>query len=645
MTDERTADAMNDPEPSSEESMLRKVFEASPSFLHVLRGPSFIFEYANEAYYRLVGRRDLIGRPAFEAMPEAAGNFPALIAGVMETHQPFHGHEVPVMLARTRDGEPEERLIDLIYTPLIDADGHCTRVLGHGTDVTDNVRLRQRAEEAERRSHRRLTDALSAGRMIAWEWNVQSDVLTSRGAWLELFNRTEQLFATGTQALAFLHPDDRAARAETVRQAVASETSWHLQYRALHPDGGTVWLEERAALSRDPTTDQQIVTGLVWDISGRKKAEEELQLADRRKNDFLATLSHELRNPLAPIRSGLQILKLRMPDDQQINKTRSIMERQMSHLVRLIDDLMEVSRISRGKVVLRPKRLLLGSVLSTAVEAAWPSIEAKSLQLEQVLGETLAVDGDKDRLTQVFANLLSNAVKFSPDHSTLRLTMHREEDEAVVVVEDEGQGIDAVSLPTVFDLYAQGPSHQMSGSLGIGLALVKQLVELHHGSIAARSEGKDRGSAFTVRLPLASTEAAIQDLAEAGDPMEVRASERPRILVVDDNQDAADTLVTCLRLEGYLVDVAYDGFAALEAFNRHSPGLVLLDIGMPEIDGYEVARRIRQSDAGKLAKLVALTGWGQPEDKTRVLAAGFDQHLTKPVELEALAMAMGSEKQ
>ena len=565
--------------------MLRKVFEASPSFLHVLRGPEFIFEYANDAYYRLVGRRDLIGRPAFEAMPEAVGNFPALIAGVMQTHQPFHGHEIPVMLARTEDMAPEERLLDLVYLPLIDPDGRCTRVLGHGTDVTENVQLRRRAENAELLSYQRLTDALSAGRMIAWEWDVQTDAITSRGAWLELFNRKEPLFTTGKAAHEFLHQDDRPARVQKVRAALASDASWHMRYRALHPDGGVVWLEERATSRRDSVTGHQFVTGLVLDISARKKAEEELQLADTRKNDFLATLSHELRNPLAPIRSGLQILKHLVPDDERINKTRLIMERQLAHLVRLIDDLMEVSRISRGKITLRPARILLGSVLSTAVESTWPSIEAKSLQLQQVLGETLTVDGDQDRLTQVFANLLGNAVKFSPTGSTLELTMHREDDEAVVVVRDQGQGIDAVSLETVFDLFAQGPSHQMSGGLGIGLALVKQMVELHKGTISAHSDGKDRGSTFIVRLPLATSAATSKDVVEEDEPGAIAITDRPRVLVVDDNQDAADSLVTCLKLEGYAVDVAYGGSAAVEAFNQLNPGLELLDIGMPKSTG------------------------------------------------------------
>jgi signal transduction histidine kinase/ActR/RegA family two-component response regulator len=632
------ADAMKNP--TSDDSMLHRVFEASPSFLHVLSGPNFVFEYANDAYYRLVGRRDLIGRPAFEAMPEAAGNFPEVITAVMATRQPFHGHEIPVMLARTADTEPEERLIDLVYVPLIDTDGSCTRVLGHGTDVTESVRSRRRAEEAERLSFQRLTDALSAGRMIAWEWDVRTDVLTSRGAWLEIFNQEKPLFVTGRGAGAFLHPDDREARAGIVRAAVVSDTSWHMQYRALHPDGGIVWLEERATSCRDAATGDQVITGLVWDISSRKKAEEELQLADKRKNDFLATLSHELRNPLAPIRSGLQILKLLVPDDERVDRTRSIMERQMTHLVRLIDDLMEVSRISRGKIALRPRRLPLGLVLSTAIESAWPSIEAKAVKVERLLDDALMVNGDKDRLTQVFTNLLGNAVKFSPADSVIRLRMRREGNEAVVDVEDEGQGIDATSLETVFDLFAQGPSHQMSGSLGIGLALVKQLVELHQGTITARSDGKDRGSTFTVRLPLAVPDPGTQDIAERDDPVRTPKPTHLRILVVDDNHDAADTLVTCLKLEGYTADVVYGGLEAVDAFERTNPDLVLLDIGMPGVDGYEAARRIRNSASGKSARLVALTGWGQPEDKAKVLAAGFDAHLTKPVDLAALANAM-----
>jgi PAS domain S-box-containing protein len=473
--------------------------------------------------------------------------------------------------------------------------------------------------------------------MIAWEWNVQTGALTSSGAWLELFGASGEMFTTGEDVLRYVHPDDRATRLAMVRSAAAGGTPWHTEYRALRADGSVVWLEERASSSQHPDTGHQIIVGLVWDVSARKNAEEALRLADTRKNDFLATLSHELRNPLAPIRSGLQIIKLLVHGNERLDKTREIMERQMVHLVRLIDDLMEVSRISRGKIVLRPERLLLGPVLSSAVESVWPAIEAKSVQLVQVLGEALVIDGDKDRLTQVFANLLSNAVKFSQAGSKVSLTMRHQESEAVVVVHDEGHGIDTESLDTVFDLFAQGPSHQMSGGLGIGLALVKQLVDLHGGSVAAQSGGRDRGSTFTVRLPIAPVELSAPACRRAESDDHKNAAHRLRILVVDDNQDAAETLVTFLKLEGHSVGVAYGGLAALNAFESTMPEVVVLDIGMPEIDGYEVARRVRQLPSGQPVKLVALTGWGQAEDKARALEAGFDKHLTKPVDLDRLA--------
>lgn len=612
-------------------AMLRRVTQASPSFLHVLHGPDFVFEYANDAYYRLVGRRDLIGRPAFEAMPEAAGEYPRRIAQVMATHQPFHGNEIPVMLSRVPGAAPEERWIDLVYVPLIDADGTCHRVLGHGTDVTEIVQQRRHAEQAEQLSSDRLANALLAGRMIAWEWNVQTDALTSSGAWLDLFRSAEGIFATGDAAFEHVHPDDRAARIAMIKASLAGLAPWHLEYRTVRVDGSVLWLEERANWNRYPETDQQIVVGLTWDITQRKQAQEALEMADVRKNDFLATLSHELRNPLAPIRSGLQIIKLVAKGDQRLDKTRQVMERQMTHLVRLIDDLMEVSRISRGKVTLRPERLLLNSVLSTAVEAVWPAIEAKPVRLVQVLSETLAVDGDRDRLVQVFANLLTNAVKFSPAQSIITLTLRQEGAEAIVTVEDQGQGIEASMLETVFDLFAQGPSHPMSGGLGIGLALVRQLVELHGGRVTADSQGRDHGSVFSVRLPRVDLEprAAVPEETSQG---EETTSQPLKVLVVDDKCDAADTLETFLNMEGHGVRVAYGGREAIQAFEAMTPHIVLLDIGMPEMDGHQVARHIRRSPNGQSVKLVAMTGWGQIEDKEKAWEAGFDAHMTKPVE-------------
>ena len=278
-------------------AMLRGVTEASPSFLHVLQGPDFVFEYANEAYYRLVGRRDLIGRPAFEAMPEAAGEYSQRIAQVMATHQPFHGNEIQVMLARVPGAAPEERWIDLVYVPLIDADGTCQRVLGHGTDVTEVVQRRHRAEQAEQLSSDRLANALQAGRMIAWEWNVQTDALTSSGAWLELFRSEDGRFASGKATIEFVHPDDQEERIAMVKASLAGLASWHVEYRTQRADGSVLWLEERASLSRHPESDQQIVVGLAWDITQRKQAQKALELAEQERQ-VTANLLKELNATL-----------------------------------------------------------------------------------------------------------------------------------------------------------------------------------------------------------------------------------------------------------------------------------------------------------------------------------------------------------
>ncbi|RZI54639.1 MAG: response regulator [Pseudomonas sp.] len=255
------------------------------------------------------------------------------------------------------------------------------------------------------------------------------------------------------------------------------------------------------------------------------------------------------------------------------------------------------------------------------------------------MSETLAVDADKDRLVQVFVNLLTNAVKFSPARSTITLTLRHEDGEAIATVEDQGQGIEHSMLETVFDLFAQGPSHPMSGGLGIGLALVRQLVELHGGRVTAYSQGRDQGSAFTVRLPCVDLE-PVAVVPEEPDQNGSTASKQLKVLVVDDNRDAADTLVTFLTMEGHDVRVAYGGQEAIQAFEAMAPQVVLLDIGMPEIDGYEVARHIRHSPEGRSLKLVAMTGWGQLEDKAKAHAAGFDQHMTKPVEPNELTILL-----
>ena len=368
-----------------------------------------------------------------------------------------------------------------------------------------------------------------------------------------------------------------------------------------------------------------------------------LRLADQRKTEFLATLAHELRNPLAPISAALALLERQSLDATRTARYHAMMRRQVEHMVRLVDDLMEVSRITRGKVRLQSVPVLLEAALRDAVELSRPQIEAGHHALEVVeAGEPLLLCGDAVRLTQVFSNLLNNAARYTPPGGRLQLAVRREGGDAVVTVSDNGIGIEPQMLEAVFEMFVQvaDSARVAHGGLGIGLTLVKSLVELHGGCVSARSDGLDHGATFTVRLPLARSEAPSTEGARS--PVAGGGWQGRRVLVVDDNRDAADTLADLLRALGAEVDVAYDGTQALEQAEGRTLDIVVLDIGMPGLDGYGVARALRARPGGAAIKLVALTGWGQAADRDRVAAAGFDHHLLKPIgepELTALLTA------
>jgi signal transduction histidine kinase/ActR/RegA family two-component response regulator len=375
----------------------------------------------------------------------------------------------------------------------------------------------------------------------------------------------------------------------------------------------------------------------------RRRVEAELREADRRKDEFLAMLAHELRNPLAPIRNSVQILRMNGADANAADHVCETLDRQVNHMVRLVDDLMEVSRITRGKIALQVERVELSTVVRNAIEISSPLIEAASHQLELRLpDEPIYVDGDAVRLTQVFANLLNNATKFTPNGGQLWLVAKQEGAEAVVTLRDNGIGIAAEMLPRVFDLFTQasGGHNRSSGGLGIGLTLVQRLVELHNGQISVSSDGVGLGTEFVVRLPIAQKKAAAD---EGRSPVSrpTRIASR-RVMVVDDNQDAAKSLAMLLRCLGSEVTVAHDGRTALREMENLRPSIMFLDIGMPEMDGNEVARRVRLDSGGQDVILVALTGWGQEEDRRRSKEAGFDHHLVKPVDLQTLQAILKS---
>lgn len=366
-----------------------------------------------------------------------------------------------------------------------------------------------------------------------------------------------------------------------------------------------------------------------------------LQEQDRRKTEFLATLAHELRNPMAPLTTTLAILRRKAPLPQGMKPYYDMMERQVHFMAKLVDDLMEVSRITRGKIELKPQRLFISSAIGDAIEVSRPAIEARNhvLQVDSI-DPMLAVHGDPVRLTQVFSNLLNNAARYTPTGGRIRVSVRTEGPNLTVTVSDSGMGIAPESLPVIFDMFVQvaGTARESQGGLGIGLTLVKSLVELHGGEARAHSAGLGQGSEFSVVLPIAArpVAAAIQEGSAGGDA-ELDGLEGLAVLIVDDNRDAADSLGDLLLMHGATVTVAYDGLTALNAYRSFTPHVAVLDLGMPGMDGYELAERIQKEPGRRIPTLVALTGWGQPDDRARIEAAGFNLHLVKPVKLAELA--------
>ncbi|QEH38830.1 Autoinducer 2 sensor kinase/phosphatase LuxQ [Aquisphaera giovannonii] len=376
------------------------------------------------------------------------------------------------------------------------------------------------------------------------------------------------------------------------------------------------------------------VAGTTRDVTERKEAEEALREADRKKGDFIALLAHELRNPLAPIRNGLQVIRISAGDPAAVEAARAMMDRQLTHMVRLVDDLLDVSRIGRSKMELRRARVTLAEVVRHAVEAAAPAIREAGHELTVALPpEPVFLDADLTRLAQVFSNLLTNSAKYTPGGGTIRVSAARSGGEVVASVRDSGIGIPASALPKIFDMFSQvdRPAERTAGGLGIGLALVKGLVEMHGGSVSAES-AEGRGSTFTVRLPVAGPEA---EAAAVGAPAAV-AGGRLRVLVVDDNRDGALSMAEMLRLLGHEVATAHDGLEAVAAAAAFRPEVILMDVGMPRLNGLDATRRIREQPWGRSPTIIALTGWGHDNDRARTRDAGCDGHLVKPVELADL---------
>lgn len=518
-----------------------------------------------------------------------------------------------------------------------------------------SYRLQQANRDLERRVHERtaalgrerarLDVALRAGRTGVYEWDLRDGSLWWSAEAYSLYGvDPESSTLTQNFFLALVHPDDRDELWRKTKASVSRREVFEHEYRVVRPDGAVRWVYNHSRVEEGPEGQPSLITGVATDITERKRVEEALAqyaaalaAADQRKDAFLATLAHELRNPLATIRTNVHLLRLNMDDRAAAEQSRVRMDRQVNLLVRLIDDLLDVSRISQDKLTLLREPLDLATVVRAGLESSQPTRDGSGHAVTLTLPPgPLTVDGDSTRLAQVVGNLLTNAAKFSDPGSAIAMTLEQHGNEAVLSVRDHGIGIAPADLPRIFEMFGQigDASHLAQGGLGIGLHLVKRLVELHGGSVQARSEGLGHGSEFVVRLPLACS--AQPEQPEVHEGRQVAAPPRLRILIADDNEDSLASLALLLQHLGYEVLTASDGVKAVTAAATFSPDIVLLDLGMPLLDGYEACRRIRAQPQGAAVVLVALTGWGQDDDMRRSRAAGFDHHLVKPVSPDAL---------
>jgi len=497
---------------------------------------------------------------------------------------------------------------------------------------------RARAEAELRATERGMQLATSAGHVYAWRINLANKRLTLGENLPRMLDFDPPLSAE--EFFRLVHPDDRERTIAAYEATVSDEAPLDIEYRFLHPrTGETLWLSSEGNVLPAPDGAPQWLVGVTVDVTRRKRAEEALRDADRRKDEFLATLAHELRNPLAPLRNGIEILRRTSAGNETAVRVQALMERQVETMSRLVDDLLEVARISRGNIELRCEPVDLPSVVHNAIETSRPLIERAGHEVTVSLPfASLPLRADPLRLAQILSNLINNAAKYTDPGGHIEIAARSDGDEVEISVSDNGIGIPEDMLPQVFELFAQvdRTCGRTQGGLGIGLSLVRRLVELHGGSVTAHSAGLGKGSRFVLRLPLEPAGSIVQQ-APASPATQPRAAVTLcRTLVVDDNHDSADSLHTMLTLMGAETEVAYDGASALQVGERFHPDAILLDIGMPGIDGYELARRIREHPTLHGVRLIALTGWGQQEDRLRSREAGIDHHLLKPVDVQAL---------
>lgn len=554
------------------------------------------------------------------------------------------GKPLPMLINVIRQKQGDKSYDQLAFFVATDRKNYERELLSTRKSVQDSLFSLHEAQKELQKNRDFLSIAMRSARMGVW-----SEDLSTHHVWWspeleQLIGLSENQFNNTPESFyQLIHTDDLAPFRAELRQAIETHTDYNIQFRLKHVSGTWLMMEGRGHATYSETGEPACVFGIVIDISDRIAAEhqlrelnQQLSAADRRKDEFLATLAHELRNPLAPIRNVLEIMQLKEGDDPFIRWSRDIIGRHVAQMTHLVDDLMEASRITQGRLELRKQQIDIIDAVQHAIEISNALME-KSRHLFTIKkpDTPLIINADSTRIVQIISNLLTNAAKYTPESGNICLSVFQEGNEVILSVLDSGIGIPPEHLPNVFAMFSQlKPALERSqGGLGIGLALVRGLVELHGGTIVARSDGDGKGSEFIVRLPISTS--SINAVAIVENPIAI-TTDTLRILVVDDNIDAAESLALLLEFSGHITRSAHNGMAGLATAEEFRPDVILLDIGLPDISGYEVARRIRQQPWGEKIMLIAATGWGQDKDKEQALHSGFDNHLTKPVDFQKL---------
>ncbi len=631
---------------------------------------SFTIVGVSDTYLRATytTREELVGRRLFDVFPEPPGapdlphgsciaNLRVSLARVLATRAADAMPEQRYDLRQpARDGGMlEERWWSPVNTPVLSDAGEIVCIVHRVDDATALVRAREIEEDARTRlaaaeseQQRRVYEtALSNTPDLVYIFDRDHRFTYANAALLKMWGKTREEAVGRTCIELGYEPWHAEMHDREIETVVATRAPIRGEVPFTGTGGRRVY-DYIFVPVMGPDGDVIAVAGTTRDVTERQHAEqsirdqaERLRESDRAKDEFLATLAHELRNPLAPLRNSLSLLEMAEPGDATTAPIRQMMERQVNHLVRLVDDLLEMSRVSRGTFALRKERIDVATVVRNAVETSEPLIRAAGHRLEIALPEEqLWLEGDPVRLAQILANLLNNAAKYTDDGGRISVRASRDGDSAIIAVRDNGVGIAPEVLPQMFAMFSRGArsSARAQGGLGIGLALARRLAEMHGGTLDAQSAGPGQGSEFTVRLPMSDAPGPEPGEHDA----EAALLTQQRILVVDDNRDAADSLGMILRFIGADVRIAHDGPGALEIFPEYNPAVVFLDIGMPGMDGYEVARSLRTRYPDRSTAIVALTGWGQADDRRRAQDAGFDHLLVKPTNIDELQSLLAS---